>query len=61
MTPQTPQPSVIQSESSWTMDASSNVPLAVTPVQRRHQLVHRYAAIAGTDNMAQDVHLKNST
>jgi len=58
MAPQTPQPGVIQSESSRTVGASSNAPLAETQLQRRHQLVHRDAAIAATENMAQEVHLK---
>jgi hypothetical protein len=58
MAPQTPQPSVIQSESSRTAGASSNAPLADTQLQRRHQLVHRDAAIAATENMAQDTQLK---
>jgi len=58
MAPQTPQPAVIQSESSRTAGASSNAPLAETQLQRRHQLVHGDAAIAATENMAQDAHLK---
>jgi hypothetical protein len=41
------------------MGASSNAPLAETQLQPRHQLVHRDAAIAATENMAQDAHLKN--
>jgi len=57
MAPQTPHPSVIQSESSRTAGASSNTPLAETQLERRHQLVHHDAAIAATENMAQDVHL----
>jgi hypothetical protein len=57
MAPQTPQPGVIQSESSRTAGASSNAPLAEPQLQRRHQLVHRDAAIAATENMAQDAHL----
>jgi len=58
MAPQTPQPGVIESESSWTMCASSNAPLAETQQQCRHQLVHRDAAIAATEHMAQDADLK---
>jgi hypothetical protein len=38
--------------------ASFNEPLAETPLQSRHQLVHRDAAIAATENVAQDIHLK---
>jgi len=59
MAPQTPQPGVIQSESSQTAGASSNAPLAETQLQRRHQLVHRDAANAATKSIAQDAHLKN--
>ena len=58
MAPQTPQPDVVQSESSQTTGASSNVPQRETQQQRRHQLVHRDAAIAATENMAQDAHFK---
>jgi len=58
MAPQAPQPGVIQSESSQTTGASSKAPLGVTQLQRRHQVVHRNTAIAATDNMAQDTHLK---
>jgi hypothetical protein len=58
MAPQTPEPGVIQSKSSRTTGASSNAPLAETQLQRRHQLVHRDAAIAATRNMAQHVHVK---
>jgi len=58
MAPQTPHPGVIQSESSRTTGASSNAPSAETQLQCRHQLVHRDAAIAATENMAQDAHLK---
>jgi len=58
MAPQTPQPGVIQSESNQTTGATSNAPLAETQLQRRHQLVHHDAAIAATEIMAQDAHLK---
>jgi len=58
MAPQSPQPGVIQSESSLTMGDSSNAPLADTQQQRRHQLVHRNAAIAATENMAHDADFK---
>jgi hypothetical protein len=59
MPPQTPQPGVIQSESSRTAGASANAPLAETQVQCKHQLVDHDAAIAATENMAQDAHLNN--
>jgi hypothetical protein len=57
MPPQTPQPGVIQSESSRTADASSNAPLVEIQLERRHQFVHRDAARAATEDMAQDTHL----
>jgi len=40
------------------MATSSNVPLVETQQQRRNQLVHRDAAIAATDNMAQETNSK---
>jgi len=58
MAPQTPQISEIKSQSSWTMGTSSNAPLAETQQQHRHQFVHRHSAIAATNNMAYDPHLK---
>jgi len=58
MAPQPPQPGGIQSEPSQTTGASSNEPLAGTQQQRSHQLVHRDAAIAATENLAQDADLK---
>ena len=56
--PQTPQPGVIQSGSSWMTDASTNAPLAETQQQCRHDIVHRGAAIAATDNLVLVAHLK---
>jgi len=58
MAPKTPQICVIESESSRTTGTSSNLPLAETQQQRSDQLVHRKAAIAATDNLAQEAHLK---
>jgi len=58
MAPQTPQPSVIESELSRTTGGSSNAPLAESHQQHRHQLVHRDSAIEATENMAQDPHWK---
>jgi len=58
MAPQRLQPGMIQSESSRTTGASSNAPMAETQQQRRHQLVHCNAAIAATENMAQDAYLE---
>jgi hypothetical protein len=40
------------------MGAWSNIPLAQTLKQRRHQVVHHNAAIAANNDMAQDAHLK---
>jgi len=57
MAQQAPPPGVIQSESNRTSGASPNAPLAETEPQRRHQLVHRDAAIAATEIIAQDAHL----
>jgi len=59
MAPQTPQPGVIESDSSQTTGTSSNAPLAETQQQRRHQLVHRDAAIGATKDMAQNARLRN--
>jgi len=58
MAPQTPQPSVIQSESRRMAGASSNAPQAETQLLGRHLFVHCNSAIAATENMAQDVHLR---
>jgi hypothetical protein len=58
MAPKTPYPGMIQSESSRTTGASSNVPLARIQLQPRHQLVHYDTEIAATKNIAQDAHLK---
>jgi len=58
MAPQTHQWRAIKSESSWKTVTSSNVPLAETQCQRRHQWVHCDGAIAATENMTQDTHLK---
>jgi hypothetical protein len=58
MARQTPQPGVIQSELSQTTSSSYTAPLAETELQRRHQLVHRDASIAATENMARDPHSK---
>jgi len=60
MAAQTHLPSVIESESSLTTGASSNVPLAGTQKQHTHQLVHRDAEIAATEIMAQDTYLKST-
>jgi len=58
MAPQTALLGGIQSESSRTTGASSNAAQAETQLQRTHQLVHRDAAIAATENMAQGADLK---
>jgi len=59
MAPQTEQPSGIPSEPSRTTGASFHAPLAESNQQHRDQLVIRDAAIAGTEYMAQNTHLKN--
>ena len=59
MAPETLPPGAIGAESSRTTSASRNAPLGKTQQQHRHQLVHRDAAIAATENMAQDAHLQN--
>jgi hypothetical protein len=56
MASQTPQPGVIKFESSGMTNASSNTPVAGAQQQCRHHLVHRDAAVAATENMAQDPH-----
>ena len=58
MAPETLPPGAIGAESSWTTGDSRNAPLGETQQQRRHQLVHRDAAIVATENMTQDAHLK---
>jgi len=58
MVPKTPQPGGIQSQPSRLMDDSFNAHLAEIQQQRRHQFVHCDAAIASTEHMAQDGHLK---
>jgi len=57
MAPQTPQPSVIESEMSRTTGTSSNASLAGTQQQRRHQSVNRDDAIAAFKNFTQDAHI----
>jgi len=57
MAQQAPPPGVIQSESNRTSGPLPNAPLAETKPQRRHQLVHRDAAIAATEIIALDAHL----
>jgi len=59
MAPPTHQLCAIESKSSRMMGTSSNAPLGETQQHRRHQLVHRDAAIAATNNMTQDAHWKN--
>ena len=58
MVPQISQPGGIECESCWTPGASSNMSLAETQQQCRHQLVHRNAAIAATEHVTQDTHRK---
>jgi hypothetical protein len=58
MAPETLPPAEIGAESSRTTGASHNAPLGETQQQRRHQLVHRDAAIVATETITQDAHLK---
>jgi hypothetical protein len=58
MAPETHPPGAIGVESSRTTGASRNAPPGETQHQRRHQLVHRDAAIVATENMTQDAHTK---
>ena len=58
MAPETLPPGAIGPESIRTTGASRNAPLGETQQQRRHQLVHRDAAIIATENMTQDAHLE---
>jgi len=58
MTPETLPPAAIGAELSRTTGASRNAPLGETQPQRRHELVHRDAAIVATENMTQDAHSK---
>jgi len=58
MAPQTVQPVGIGAKSSRTTGASTNAPPGERLQRSRHQLVHRDAAIAATDNMTQDSHSK---
>ena len=58
MAPQKPHTGGIDTESSQTTGTSSNVSLAETLQQYRHQLVHRDGEIAATDNMTLDANSK---
>jgi len=58
MAPEIVQPGEIETESSQTTGASNNAPPSETQQQRRHQLVHRDAAIVATQNMTHDAKLK---
>jgi len=58
MTTETPQHGESRSETSWSMDTSSNAALTGTQQPRRQQLVHPKAANAPTKDMTQDEYLK---
>jgi len=58
MDPKTLPQGAIGAESSWTTGASPNAPLGESEQRRRHQLVHREAAIVATESMTQEAHLK---
>jgi len=51
MDPETLHPGAIGAESSRTIGALHNEPRGETQQQRRHQLLHRDAAIVATENM----------
>jgi len=55
---QPPQPGESGSKSSQLASAKSNTSLIGTEQERRHQLVHRYAANAASTIVTQDAHLK---
>jgi len=54
----TPQTGATVSESSRATDASSNAPPGEAQLYVRHQLVHCDAAIAATENITHNAHLK---
>jgi len=56
MAPETIQPDAIGAESSRTTCTWTHTPPGVTQQQRRHLLVHRDAAIVGTETMFQNAH-----
>jgi len=58
MATETLQPGAIGAESSRMTGPLTNAPPCETQQQRRHQLVHRDAAIVATKNLAQDAHLQ---
>jgi len=57
MAPGILQPGAIEAESSRTTGGSNDSPPGETQQQRRHQLVHRDAAIVATENRTQDAHV----
>ena len=57
MAPEILQPGALEAESSRTTGSSNNAPPGEIQQQRRHQLVHRNAAIVATEIMTQDAHL----
>ena len=61
MAPETLQPGAIGAESSRMTGASNNAPPGETQQQRRHQLVHRDAAIVATEYVTQDAHSQHCT
>jgi len=58
MDTQPPLPGESGSKSSQWVGATSNTSLIGTQQDRRHQVVHRDAAIAATNHMTQDAHLQ---
>ena len=58
MAPETPQQGESGTESSRMMGTSSNMPPAVTQLQRRHHFAHRNTANAATRYLTLDAQLK---
>jgi len=58
MATQTPQPGENGMEPGGSTGITPNTSLSGTQQERRHQLVHRNAANAATNNMTKDTHLK---
>jgi len=58
MVPAKHHPGAIEAQLSWTPGASNNAPPGETQQQRRHQIVHRNAAIVATEHLTPEAHSK---
>jgi len=58
MAPQSPQQGESGTESTRTTGTSSNMPLAETQLQHRHQLAHQDVGNAATENLTLDSQFK---